>query len=123
MNHSVLIGFLGKDPEERISKNGKKGIFFSLAVDSYYAKEKKTQWYNIAIWDESLFPMALSLKKGSLASVVGTLLPPQTYETKSGESRIGLTLKCCALYFLPSSQRPTEKKEPSKEELDDHLNW
>lgn len=120
MNHSTLIGFLGKDPEERVTKNGNKGIFFTLAVESYFAKEKKTQWYNIVIWEETLFPMALSLKKGSLVALAGTMLPPKTYESKTGESRVDLTLKCTTLYFVPYSAK-AEKKEPSKEEADDHL--
>lgn len=117
MNHSILIGRLGKDPEERVTKNGKKGLFFSLAVDSFFAKEKRTDWYNIQIWDEALFAMALSLKKGSLVSVAGTMLPPKPYQAKDGSTRIDQSLKCTALYFLPSAQR-REEKEDDNSDLD-----
>lgn len=115
MNHTILIGFLGKDPEERVSKAGNKGIFFSLAVDSYFNKEKTTQWYNIAIWDEGLFPIVRSLKKGSLVSVAGSLLPAKPYQAKDGSMRVDLTLKCSAIYFLPSGLK---KKEEEKQDDD-----
>ncbi len=129
MNHSILIGRLGKDPEERVTKNGKKGIFFSLAVDSYFSKEKKTDWYSIQVWDENLFRLCLSLKKGSLVSVAGTPLPVKTYEAKDGTTRVDQGLNCSAIYFVPSISRPEgsipnpldPSKTVSREELADHL--
>jgi len=116
MNHSILMGRLGKDPEERVTKNGNKGIFFSLAVDSYSAGERKTSWYNIAIWENGLFPIALSLKKGGMVAVAGTMLPPKTYEAKDGTLRVDQTLKCAALYFLPSAQKNSLPEEDNPEQ-------
>ena len=116
MNHTILIGFLGKDPVERVTKNGKKAVFFSLGVDHYAFGKKETQWYNIAVWEDKLFPLVSSLHKGSHISVAGSLSTPEVYETKMGEARADLTLNAVAIYFIKSSRPQTTPMQKSLHE-------
>jgi single-stranded DNA-binding protein len=118
MNHTILIGCLGKDPVERVTKNGKKAVFFSLAVDHFTINGKVTQWYNIAVWDEKLFPMVSSLHKGSYISVAGSLSPPEVYETKNGDMKADLTLHVCAIYFVRSGSPSAKRIDTNSESAD-----
>jgi len=101
MQHLSIIGFLGGDPEERVSKTGNKGMFFSVAVERYTQGEKRTQWYKIQVWDHHLFNITKTLHKGSLISVSGILLEPTIYKNQKGEDKVNLSIKAHAMWFLP----------------------
>lgn len=111
MQTMSIIGFVGRDPEERVSSTGNKGIFFSVAVDNFSKGEKKTIWYKIQVWDSHLFKMAQAIHKGSLVSIAGSLLEPQIYQAKDGENKINLSIKANALWFIPTPKKDKEKQD------------
>lgn len=49
LNKVLLIGRLGKDPEERTTAGGTRVSNFSLATDTYRGtnKEKTTEWHRV----------------------------------------------------------------------------
>jgi single-strand DNA-binding protein len=77
VNKTILVGRLGKDPETRTFQDGGKVVNFSLATsdtwrDAQRVKQEKTQWHNIAIFNEALAEVAARhLKKGALVYVEG----------------------------------------------------
>ena len=52
MNKVILIGRLGKDPEERTTAGGMRISNFSLATDAYHGSngEKTTEWHRIIVF-------------------------------------------------------------------------
>jgi single-strand DNA-binding protein len=76
-NKTILVGRLGKDPETRTFQDGGKVVNFSLATsdiwkDAQGAKQEKTQWHNIAIFNDALAEVAERyLKKGALVYLEG----------------------------------------------------
>src|ERR1700691_5166006 len=77
VSKTILVGRLGKDPETRTFQDGGKVVNFSLATsdtwkDSQGVKQEKTQWHNIAIFNDALAEVAARyLKKGALVYLEG----------------------------------------------------
>jgi single-strand DNA-binding protein len=91
LNRVQLIGNLGKEPETRVTPNGKKVSHFSLAVSQRWktadgdAKEN-TEWVNIEAWGRMGEICAQYLHKGSLVYLEGRLKTDK-YEDKGGETK------------------------------------
>ena len=77
VSKTILVGRLGKDPETHTFQDGGKVVNFSLATsdvwrDAQGARQEKTQWHDIAIFNEALAEVAARyLKKGSLVYLEG----------------------------------------------------
>jgi single-strand DNA-binding protein len=92
LNKVTLIGNLGKNPESRSFEGGGKVVTFTLATTAHWTdresgdKREKTQWHNIAIFNDALGEVAMrNLKKGSSVYVEGQL-ETRSWE-KNGETR------------------------------------
>lgn len=90
-NKVQLIGNLGRDPELRETKNGKKVLSVSLATNESYKNDsgeqvKNTEWHNIVAWGKTAELMSQLAKKGSELAVQGKLTH-KTYEDKEGVTR------------------------------------
>ncbi len=80
VNKVILVGNLGKDPEIRSFQNGGKVANFSIATSESWKdkntgeKREKTDWHNIAIFNEGLVRVAEQyLRKGSKVYIEGQL--------------------------------------------------
>lgn len=90
-NKVQLIGNLGKDPELKETKTGKKVLTVSLATNESYKNEagelvKNTQWHRIVAWGKNAELMTQLAKKGSELAVQGKLTH-DSYEDKDGVTR------------------------------------
>ena len=80
LNKVTLIGNVGKDPETRTFQNGGKVCNLTLATSENWKdkesgeKQTKTQWHNIAIFNENIRHVVESyVKKGSKIYLEGQL--------------------------------------------------
>lgn len=79
VNKVILIGNVGKDPEVRQSADGRKIVNLTLATsdtwkDKSGAKQEKTEWHRIVIFNQGLADVAERyVKKGSKLYVEGAL--------------------------------------------------
>ena len=53
LNKVMLIGRLGRDPERKTTQSGKSVCTFTLATDTGYGDNKKTDWHNITVFDKT----------------------------------------------------------------------
>jgi single-stranded DNA-binding protein len=118
MQQIMILGFVGKDPEEKSTQKGSKGYFFPVAVESFSKGEKKTIWYQIQVWDVGLFTMAKAIKKGSLIVVSGTLGETSIYQSKDGENRVNLSIKASSLIFVPGKKSDGEANQQTRDDSD-----
>ena len=93
LNKVMLIGNLGKDPEVRSFQNGGKVCNFSIATGETWKdkntgeKREKTDWHNIAIFNENLVRIAEQyLKKGSKVYIEGSL-QTRKWQDQSGADK------------------------------------
>ena len=129
MQHIILMGFLGRDPEKRKTSNGTGVVTFSVAVSIYSkssslpdGKGNVTQWYRINVWDEHLHKITHHLKKGSAVIVCGDLDVPRIYETKEGEKKIGLSVKATSIKFTSFQKTETKPEVSFSSSLNEEVN-
>lgn len=119
MQKMFLIGFVGRDPEERFTAAGKKVNSFPLAVSVVKNKEKTTIWYKINCWDDKFAGIMPHIKKGNGLAIVGELNAPTTYQNKNGDISIDLSINVNSIDFLPMPK--PDNKEEVKENRNDAM--
>ncbi|MEG1929551.1 MAG: single-stranded DNA-binding protein [Anaerovorax sp.] len=84
MNSVVLIGRLTRDPEVRyISENTMAVATFTIAIDRFGGKEKKTDFPRITVFGKSAENCERFLSKGRLVGVQGRI-QTGSYQNKEG---------------------------------------
>jgi len=103
MNKVILIGRLGKDPEERTTAGGMRTSNFSLATDVYHGNngEKTTEWHRIIGFGKIAERCNQYLKKGRLVCIEGSL-QTRTWEKAPGEKRYFTDVVAARVTFLDS---------------------
>ena len=78
MNHAILMGRLGKDPELRHTAAGAPVCTFSIATDETWrdsagTKHERATWHNVVAWNKAAEWAAKYLTKGKPVTVVGRI--------------------------------------------------
>lgn len=121
INKVILIGRLGKDPEDRVTGSGTRVSNFSLATDTYHNNgngEKATEWHRIVAFGKLAEQCIHFLHKGRLICVEGAL-QTRSWEKPPGEKHSLTEIVAARVTFLDSkggNSHPTEAAEISAEE-------
>lgn len=116
-NQFILSGNVGQKPELKESKNGKKYLSFSVAVnESYKPKDSdeyvtKTEWFNMVVYDRKAEGLAKVLDKGTGVVVSGKLVP-KTQEVE------GKKIKTLELVVFDVNLMSSKKAEAKQEDSD-----
>jgi single-strand DNA-binding protein len=92
VNKVILLGNVGKDPEVRLSADGKKIVNLSLATsetwkDKAGERQEKTEWHRVVIFNQGLAGVAEQyVKKGSKLYLSGSL-KTRKYTGQDGAER------------------------------------
>ena len=93
LNRAMIIGNVGKNPEIRQEKSGKKIACFSVATSETWRdketgeKKESTDWHRIVCLNEHLSEIFEKyVKKGSKVYVDGTI-KTRSYEDNAGTTR------------------------------------
>jgi single-strand DNA-binding protein len=91
LNKVMLIGNLGKDPEERKLESGTVMAKFTLATNETYKdregnRVKQTEWHNIVVWRRLAEVAMQYLKTGSLIYVEGRI-KTRSWEDQDGNKK------------------------------------
>lgn len=90
VNKVLLVGNLGKDPEFRMTPNGKACCKFPLATSEVWTtesgKQERTEWHQIVVWGKSAENCGQYLTKGRQVYVEGALRS-RSYDAKDGTTR------------------------------------
>jgi single-strand DNA-binding protein len=99
MEKVFITGTVGKDPEMKYFESGKCKTTFSVAVNRWDFKEKKsvTDWYNIEIWDKDAEFAGEHVKKGKIVTVDGYL------ESREYQEKTYLTVKANKIGFASAN--------------------
>jgi single-strand DNA-binding protein len=108
LNKVILIGRLGKDPEERTTAGGTRVSSFSLATDVFRAGngEKTTEWHRIIGFGKIAEHCNQYLKKGRLVCIEGSL-QTRTWEKSPGEKLHFTDVVAARVTFLDSKAENT----------------
>jgi single-strand DNA-binding protein len=119
INKVILVGRLGKDPEERMTAGGTRISNFSLATDTYHSNkgEKTTEWHRVKVFGKTAEQCQQYLRKGRLICVEGSL-QTRSYEKPPGDKRYITDVVAARVTFLDSKGNgQSEQAQPEEEEM------
>lgn len=108
LNRVMLIGRLGKDPEERATAGGTRVSNFTLATDTFHGSnaEKTTEWHRIVVFGKTAEVCTQYLRKGRLVFVEGSL-QTRSWEKPPGEKHYMTEVVGSRITFLgPNNGEP-----------------
>ncbi|SFF51677.1 single-stranded DNA-binding protein [Thermoflexibacter ruber] len=112
LNKVMLIGNLGKDPEEQTLEGGITVAKFSLATTESYKDDKGethslTEWHSIVAWRSLADLAGKYLKKGSTIYLEGKI-KTRSYEDKEGNKKYVTEIIAESFIML---DKPADKAE------------
>lgn len=118
MNHVILTGNLGKDPETKIIPSGAAITNFSIAVTKKIKKgdnwEDKTDWFNIVAFNNKL--ASDYLKKGSRIAIEGELVT-NSWTDESGKTNYKIEIKANKIENFTPRDTQQQKQESQGDDL------
>jgi single-strand DNA-binding protein len=91
----IIVGNVGRDPELKMTPNGRAVCEFSVAVNrvSGRAEERveQTDWYRVSCWSALAERAQQMITKGRLVLVDGRFTP-RTYTDREGKERYSLDI-------------------------------
>ena len=116
INKVILIGRLGRDPEERTSANGTRMSNFSVATDNYNGNsgETTTEWHRVVVFGKTAEQCNQYLRKGRLVCVEGSL-KTRTWEKTPGEKVHYTDIIASRVTFLGSRDGSAASQVPAEE--------
>ena len=131
LNKVMLIGNVGVDPEYRTTATGTAVVSLTLATnekwtDKQGAKQEKTEWHRVAMFNKLAELANQYVKKGSKIYIEGKITT-STYE-KNGEKRYSTEIIANSMQFLDSkpkdgvAQRSEPRQAQSNSQFGDDFN-
>lgn len=119
MNNCTLYGRLGGDSELHYSKAGKPFLKFSLANNTGFGENKKTNWFSCTLFGDRGIKLQAHLLKGA-AVVVSGEVTLNTWTSEGVEhSRLSLTVREVSLVGgKPEGESKTSRPAPEASSLD-----
>jgi single-strand DNA-binding protein len=105
LNKVMLIGRLGRDPEERATAGGTRVSSFTLATDTFRGAnaEKTTEWHRIVAYGKVAELCNQYLAKGRLVCIEGSL-QTHSWEKPPGEKHYMTEIIGSRITFLDSNK-------------------
>jgi len=122
LNRVQIIGRLGRDPEEKTTKNGSAYVVFPVAVDRRWRgrggeTRKETDWFTVEAWGKLGEICKNYLNKGRLVFLEGRLRT--TRYDHEGEVRYFTKVIANRMQMLdrPKEEEISEEEIPLEEEM------
>jgi len=103
MNKVILIGRLGRNPENRVTTSGTPVANFSLATSHFRGgngqREELTEWHRIVAFGKMADHCTQYLRKGRLVCIEGSI-HTRTWEKPAGERHYSTEVVAARVAFL-----------------------
>jgi single-strand DNA-binding protein len=106
MKNVTIAGNIGKDAVVRTTGKGDKVTGFSVAVEERNGQDKRTIWFDCALWGARGDALSSYLTKGSRVAVSGDL------SMREHEGKTYLTVRVAELTLLGGGQRDERRDDP-----------
>lgn len=129
-----LIGYLGRDPETKYTKNGNTVTSFSVAVGETWKdrsgdKQERTEWFNIESWGKLAEICETYLHKGAQVYIRGKNVTSE-WEDDAGKTRYTTRVRADDVQFLktdrdykkaPAQTANGKLEDPTPEDFEDDI--
>ena len=125
-NKATIIGYLGGDPEMKMTKNGSPLAKFNIATTEKWKnkqgeKQERTEWHRIVCYDDRATFCETYLKKGSLVYVVGRIQTRSYLEANEEKRRYTTEILPMTIQFLDRAPQD-EEGEPDGNRVEQPIN-
>ena len=103
INTVVLSGRLTADPELRKTQSGVSVCSFTIANDTGYGENKRTNFVNIVAWRKAAEIVCDYCGKGSMIGIEGQI-QMRKYEDKEGKSHNAFEVVANNVHFMESKK-------------------
>ncbi|MDA8773617.1 single-stranded DNA-binding protein [Chlamydiia bacterium] len=100
-----VMGFLGRDAEERMTPSNRKVVTITIAENVKKKGQVETMWWRCTIWGDEFNGMIPYFKKGTPLVVRGDFQQPSVYQANDGTNKVSLDISVKSIQFLPSSKQ------------------
>lgn len=118
----IIVGNLGKDPEQRFTPSGQAVTSFNVATNRSYIDNngqqvKETTWFRVSVWGKQSESCHNNLKAGSKVLVEGRLIcdpatgGPRVYKKSDGSSGASFEVTASTVRFLSAKERGASEPE------------
>lgn len=114
MMFGYFVGYLGADPEERMTSKGKRVVVLRLGVKSRIGTKDETVWCKCNVWHNRYDKMLPYLKKGSGVIVAGDI-SVESYMSKDGTPQSSLVISVDTIKFSPFGRNESRSLSPLEE--------
>ena len=116
MQKTLLIGYLGKDPEMKYTAGGTAIATFTIAITERWKNsagepQERTEWFNIKAFGKRAEIVAEHLHKGSRIFLEGRQRTESWDDKQSGGKKYMTFVYADKIEFLGQSQRDGQKGE------------
>ena len=122
LNHIVIMGRLGKEPELRRTQSGVAVATFNVAVDRDFKDkatgQRATDWITCVAWRSTAEFVEKYFSKGSQVLVAGRL-QMRDWTDKDGNKRISAEVQAENVYFAGAKTEGGQRELPEFEVMDD----
>ncbi len=105
MSKIQIIGNVGRDPELRMTPNGRPVCEFSVAVNRVQTaggeRKEETDWYRVSCWGKQAETAQQIVQKGQQIFVDGRFTP-RTYMNRENVEKMSLEISCNDFQLLGS---------------------
>jgi single-strand DNA-binding protein len=118
MKNITIAGNIGRDATQRQTPNGDKVASWPVAVEERSAQDKRTIWFDCALWGKRGESLAQYLTKGSRVSVSGEL------STREHEGKTYLTIRVDQLTLMGGGEKKERQEysaQPSGQDYEDSI--
>lgn len=115
MNKVIMLGNITKDLELRFTKDEKCLCQFSIAINSGYGENKRTDFIECVVWNKQAENLVKYCGKGSQIGIEGRL-QNSSYEDKEGNKRTKTQILCENITFVNTKKTNEEPKVETKED-------
>lgn len=94
VNKVIIVGNLGKDPEIRVTQDGREIANLTIATSEHWTdrtsgeRREKTEWHKVVIFNPNFVKLVKEyIKKGAKVYVEGQLQTRKWQDTQTGQDR------------------------------------
>lgn len=117
LNHAIVHGRLGNNPEITTMPNGKERVRFSIAVDRNYKDQdgnRPTDWISVVIWGSANYVRKVHLSQGDSVIVSGRV-EPSVWTDNNGIKHHETTINCSEIHLTAKKGNRKSDKDQAAE--------
>lgn len=124
INKVILMGRLTRDPEMRHTNSGTPVTTFSIAINSGYGENQRTDFVNCIAWNKTAEFVTKYFTKGKMIIVIGRITT-RSWETQDGKRAYATEVVANEVNFGESKTSPqlntpqTAAQQPMQDDDDD----